>query len=121
MKINVSETTTNQLNWLVATIVVSARRGGSKTFTVQEFREQEGWHNYATEAGLSLPLIEGEPFSWDEHGYASLKNFVISNTGGNYRPVSMKGQTFLIAVMRCYVVRELGAVVEVPDELVTGE
>jgi len=99
-KINVSEATNTQLNWLVA--------------RCEEVLDEDIYprHSYSSDPSEMWPIIHREVIS------------VYSPSGEpTFGWVAMRGRVHqwgsdgLVAAARCYVVSELGQTVEVPEEL----
>lgn len=123
-KINVSEATNNQLDWLVAEAKQISQfidhDGTVHDAELIEFGCDVGTAlNYTTNPTLMHPVIERETISTvhrhrrPPHPEGDRWNAVVlsSNKRGWY------GQTPLIAAARCLVATKLGEVVEVPEEL----
>lgn len=105
MKVQVSEATPIQLNWMVAKC--------KRLITGDEFDIgfiREGGYTPSTNWAQGGPIIEQQgialylygDYQWNAH------------VGGR----ESVGPTALIAATRCYVVSELGDEVDVPDELI---
>lgn len=97
-KINVSEATNTQLNWLVA--------------RCEEVLDEDIYprHSYSSDPSEMWPIIERVKIStdWDHD---------VWNASAYGQSTYTTGPTVLIAAARCYVVSKLGDVVEVPEEL----
>ena len=100
MKINVSEATPLQLDFLVATC---------EGYQKGDFSHHDKFSTNWSQGG---PIIDRERISLRHIG-KSIKGD-IWDAGDN----EIEGPTPLIAAMRCYCASKLGDTVEVPDELV---
>lgn len=123
-KVNVSEATNEQLNWLVAIIEFppgtyggeaehySGGRGERWTRIPNKAERRYDLARYTTDPAQMWPIIDRERISiryWD--------NVALVHA---YMPAAdewEEGATGLIAAARAYIVSELGEVVEVPEEL----
>jgi len=122
MKIKVSDTTTLQLDWLVAKcegkngvlhddgitrcIVIAAASGVYK-----------GTFNPAINWNIGGPIIEREGLSIQHMG-DDFENPWMSRRGdGHWEGGWASGSTPLVAAMHCFVVSKLGENVELPNEL----
>lgn len=115
MKVQVSEATPSQLNWLVAKckgIEVVAVKEGRATFSdpTDDGALNEMPINYSTDWGQGGPIIEQERIELRGDGD---EGWIADD---NLNP-SQWGPTPLIAAMRCYVASHLGVEVEIPEEL----
>lgn len=112
MKIKVSNTTPNQINWLVAKCL-----GFNAEALVQLAKKAPGKDygcfltKYSTNWSFGGPIIERECI--ELHTYSANDDGVVTWRANDY----MDGHTPLIAAMRCFVVSKLGDEVEVPEEL----
>lgn len=97
-KINVSEATNNQLDWLVA--------------QCEGVLDEDIYprHSYSCNPAQMWPIIERVKIStdWDHD---------VWNASAYGQSFYTSGPTALIAAARCYVVSKLGQTVEVPEEL----
>ena len=108
MKILTSNLMPPALNWLVAKC-----QGIEFTDEAQPYAHELMHFNYCTDWALGGWIIEREKiaiFIEDSDGWVATDGF---NT--------QRGDSPLIAAMRCYVANELGDEVDVPDELVNEE
>ena len=109
VKINVSEATNIQLNWLVA---VCEGKGPS----LYLFKVGKTHHNYTTNPLQMHPIIEREGicFASIREGRKVVRWKAAYAHDGNF---AFEAPTTLIAAARCYVTSKLGATVDVPEEL----
>ena len=111
-KINVSEATNTQLDWLVA--------------QCEGVLDEDIYprHSYTTDPDQMQPIMEREfistsPGDWDVDSVPMVKNWCawsLSAEIHNDQPFAY-GPTQLIAAARAYIVSKLGEIVEVPEEL----
>jgi hypothetical protein len=129
MKIEISEATILQLNWLIAqlegfkprqlTIVKWSNRIYSNTF--DDEGNVDGYitgmdHCYSDKWAAGGPIIEREGIDVCTSTRGGWIATLITNCE-NDEVVRGEGETFLIAAMRCYVASKLGDTVDVPKEL----
>jgi Protein of unknown function (DUF2591) len=114
MKIEISETTPLQLDWLVAKCL-SLTIGSVSPSGV--FTKEQGWFAPTTDPAQAWPIIEREKiwikFPFMTEGCVE----AIHGAFGFPNIVNAFGPTSLMAAMRCYVVSKVGDEVEVPDGL----
>lgn len=125
-KINVSEATNTQLNWLVAKC--EGYDVGFDSYGVMIHRHQvTDRFDPTVNAGWMWPIIEREGIGLESEArdhsiwkarFRFTKQIWFRNPMRQIHTYcSMQGPTSLIAAARCYVVSKLGDVVEVPEEL----
>lgn len=97
-KINVSEATNTQLNWLVA--------------QCEGVLDEDIYprHSYSSDPSEMWPIIEREKISmgWGRGVWSAATP---------HQAFCIADSTALIAAARCYVLSRLGEIVEVPEEL----
>jgi hypothetical protein len=120
MKIEISEATILQLNWLVAKCegATNLRYDTVNTWWVDlngepkalssGWSQRQNWHP-STNWAQGGPIIERENIGMLPSG-----NAYYERDGGTYFSY---GPTPLIAAMRCYVASKLGTEIDVPKEL----
>lgn len=120
MKIKVSEATSIQIDWLVATCE-GFTDYDPRTEKMLPPRKEYGWvglcdFNYTTDWSQGGPIIEREFMELgSDPGYElNSKWWAIQHKGPGYQ---YWGPTPLIAAMRCYVASKLGDEVDVPEGL----
>jgi hypothetical protein len=103
----VSDTTTNQLNWLVA-------KCEGHNISTEDLRYQQ--FQYSTDWTQGGPIIGREHIELRYHAVIVAGIWYRDGIGGEctYKAI---GPTPLIAAMRCFVISKLGEEVEVPDDL----
>lgn len=117
MKIKVSETTDQQLDWLVA-LCTGAMNHDPILRIPEGFKQHQARYPlycYTLYPNQGLPIIEREGIHLDGPSRS-----VGGKTWYATHPASMtigSGQTILIAGLRCYVISHLGDEVELPEEL----
>ena len=77
----------------------------------------EPYPKYSTDWAQAGPIIEREGISLDQ--FADYPKWQAECNSNDYHN-RQKGQTPLLAAMRCYVASMLGDTVEIPDELAKG-
>jgi len=120
MKIKVSEATPRQLNYLVAKCESTKNQPHDDYYWRSMF---QSWGFYEDGFNYSTDWAQGGPITWREKinvGWNdALQPVAWQGAVSDYDTVPMfYGPTTLIAAVRCYVEHELGAEVEVPEELV---
>lgn len=90
------------LDWAVAKCEGSAYHGPA-------------WTKYSTDWSQGGPIIERERIAVKANGYG----WWFARVGGDFGQGEwVRGDTPLIAAMRCYVASKLGNEIDVPDELI---
>lgn len=83
--------------------------------------EEFGRHRYSTDWKLGGPIIEDRGVTIirriDDAGLDWWATTEVSDVRTDYHPIGLTGPTALIAAMRVVVDDELGAEVDIPDEL----
>lgn len=121
MKINVSEATPLQLDWLVA------KCEGLNPNTDPKLRKQYvGYSGFAEGNGFGY-AIKHYSTDWSQGGPIIEREFISLDPFDDHPrwcatipcyPYNQHGHTPLVAAMRSYVASKLGDEVEVPDELI---
>jgi hypothetical protein len=106
--VRVSDTTTDQINWLVA-------KCENHNITVEDLRYQQ--FQYSTDWSQGGPLIERERIELRYHAVVVAGIWYRDGIGIDECTHKAIGPTPLIAAMRCFVISKLGEEVEVPDGL----
>ena len=128
MKVKTSELQGNALDWAVASLENPDLTGATLAFQIRNYNKlmlkssPDNLTNYSpsTYWAQGGPIIEREmleisPHFWTTDGWHWVA-YVLgpNNQDENYE---QRGNTPLIAAMRCYVASKLGDEVELPDEL----
>ena len=111
MKIKTSELTGMLLDWAVAMCEGRAWPDNAAKFL------GERYYKPSTDWSQGGPIIEQEDMKitrWDDYPNWTARHPLDPNR------FSLRGDTPLIASMRCYVLSKLGDEVEVPEELLRG-
>jgi len=102
MIIKTMDLTGAALDWAVAKCEGSAYHGPA-------------WTKYSTDWSQGGPIIERERIAVKANGYG----WWFARVGGDFGQGEwVRGDTPLIAAMRCYVASKLGNEIDVPDELI---
>lgn len=119
MQVRVQEATGIVLDWLVTSIECPNALG----YGVQDWRDQrkhvtkngEYLYRWSSSWAQGGPIIEREELYVQPTGFAD--KWKSYRWKGNYFTPEVFGNTALVAAMRCYVIKNLGHSVDVPDEL----
>lgn len=116
MKIKVSETTEEQLDWLVAKAAGYTTSDLDLLYDIKSYDK----FNPSTDWAIAGPIIEREEIGTKRNApcskgreWEASPSITAKGAGGRFG----YGPTPLIAAMRCYCASRLGEVVEVPEEL----
>jgi hypothetical protein len=116
MKIKVSEATNIQLDWMVANIedVECLYWAGEerKKQTFAEWKENGIGYSPSTNWYQGGPILDREIYS-----FSSDDNSTTKYAWHKDNKTRSRGDTFLIAAMRCYVASKMGDEVEISEEL----
>lgn len=108
VKIKVADATENQIDWLVAKIEGVDLTGG---LTDDE--------RYSTSWALGGPIIERKEIDIERYrNDPYVKTWFATQMHNPANTEVQRGETPLIAAMRCHIVGELGEEVEIPKGLV---
>lgn len=123
MKIKTSELIGPKLNWAVAKCEGIKRPYIHDGFCKYglDFCGNEVFLMYSTDWACGGPIIErlleeGMLLEWCDPAYKKLEKFKASMNGWK---TTYRGNTPLIAAMRCYVASKLDDVVDIPDEIIS--
>jgi hypothetical protein len=126
VKIKISELTGAALDWAVAKCegvpLVLAPFRGARNFVIlgQNTKPTTATYEPSTHWAQGGPIIEREALgiqcvpAGTSKGWWAIKDSTFHDRSW---PDEMRGDTPLVAAMRCYVASKLGATVDIPDEL----
>ena len=113
MKIKVSEASGPALDWMVA------KCEGNLPLSYDDWGQV--WPHYSTDWSQGGPIIEREKIELRYHDVIVAGIWYRDGIGSDECSHKAIGPTPLIAAMRCFICSRLGAIVEVPDELIDDE
>lgn len=124
MKVKVSDATVNQLNWMVAICENRnprlQRNDDGALFPMPVWATDGPWRlDYATSWSLAGPIIEREGINIRRLsiGGSAAAYYDFGGDHAGSIKFRQRGQTALIAAMRCYAASKLGDEVDIPEEL----
>ncbi len=123
MKIEISEATENQLDYLVAKIEgLNVYIPAYAETPWLQYRDSCGQPHpcpkYSSDWSQGGPIIERETINIGNYSFLS-KEWFAKYPSDDYLPQYIRwGDAPLIAAMRCYVASKLGEEVEIPDSLI---